>query len=120
MTDTLIVPVALGDRSYEIAIGQGLLAEAGQRIRAVNPQNRLIVIADAAVAKIHGAKLNASLDAVESGAPKPCLLGSVVPGIVLDEQAPAAAAAAMPQALFTAQLAVGGRVRLEHVWSFLS
>ncbi len=63
MTDTLIVPVALGDRSYEIAIGQGLLAEAGQRIRAVNPQNRLIVIADAAVAKIHGAKLNASLDA---------------------------------------------------------
>ena len=63
MTDTLIVRVALGDRSYEIAIGQGLLAEAGQRIRAINPQNRLIVIADASVAKIYGVTLSASLGA---------------------------------------------------------
>jgi 3-dehydroquinate synthase len=63
MTDTLSVPVALGDRSYEIAIGQGLLEEAGQRIRAISPHNRLIVIADAAVAKIHGSTVNASLDA---------------------------------------------------------
>jgi 3-dehydroquinate synthase len=61
--EPLIVPVALGDRSYDIAIGQGLLAEAGARIRAVNPHDRLIVIADAAVARIHGDALRESLDA---------------------------------------------------------
>lgn len=61
--DTLLVPVALGDRSYDIVIGQGLLASAGARIRAVNAHDRLLVIADVAVAKIHGAVLRASLDA---------------------------------------------------------
>lgn len=63
MSDPLNVPVSLGDRSYDIVIGQGLLAEAGARIRAVNAHDRLIVVADASVAKIHGAILSASLDA---------------------------------------------------------
>ena len=41
MSQPIVVPVALGARSYEIAIGPGLLAEAGQRISALAPKARL-------------------------------------------------------------------------------
>ena len=58
-----IVPVDLGERTYDILIGPGLLASAGAHIRQVARHDRLIVIADAAAAKLHWPALQASLEA---------------------------------------------------------
>ena len=54
--------VALGDRSYQILVGPGLLGEAGTHMLPVLAQRRVIVIADATVAGLHLATLTASLD----------------------------------------------------------
>ncbi|MFQ3595352.1 MAG: 3-dehydroquinate synthase [Sphingomonadaceae bacterium] len=48
------VPVALGARSYTVSIGAGLLAEAGQRARALVPGlARVPVVTDETVADLH-------------------------------------------------------------------
>ncbi|WP_225770156.1 3-dehydroquinate synthase [Inquilinus sp. Marseille-Q2685] len=57
------IRVGLGPRSYDIVIGPGALAEAGQRIAALGRGRRVIVVADARVAGLHGAALEASLAA---------------------------------------------------------
>jgi 3-dehydroquinate synthase len=57
------IRVGLGPRSYDIVIGPGALAEAGQRIAALGHGKRVIVIADSRVAALHGAALNTSLAA---------------------------------------------------------
>ena len=44
------VPVALGERSYEILIGRGLLAQAGHFILPVLTQKRAFIVTDANVA----------------------------------------------------------------------
>ncbi|MFN4010312.1 MAG: 3-dehydroquinate synthase [Pannonibacter sp.] len=61
------VPVDLGDRSYDILIGRGLLASAGERIAALMPGGRLAIITDATVARLHLSTLTASLDAAGIG-----------------------------------------------------
>ncbi len=59
-----VVEVALGDRSYEVRVGPGLLATAGEAVRALFPRPpRLGVVADATVAALHGPALLASLRA---------------------------------------------------------
>lgn len=55
------VTVDLADRSYDILIGPGLLAQAGERLRGVVSHDRLLVIADASVSKLHWTALAASL-----------------------------------------------------------
>lgn len=55
MTDTSVT-VALGDRSYDIHIGPGLLDRAADMIRALLPRPRLVVVQDEAVA-VHGTHL---------------------------------------------------------------
>jgi 3-dehydroquinate synthase len=55
------VNVPLGDRSYDILIGPDLLGAAGHHVRSVSRDDRLVVVADADVAKIHGPRLIASL-----------------------------------------------------------
>ncbi|MDQ0390739.1 3-dehydroquinate synthase [Labrys monachus] len=62
MTSPITVPVVLGERSYEISIGPGLLAEAGTRIAALAPQARLAIVTDTNVAGLHLATLAESLD----------------------------------------------------------
>ncbi|OWJ58643.1 3-dehydroquinate synthase [Inquilinus limosus] len=57
------IRVGLGPRSYDIVIGPGALAEAGARITALGRGKRVIVVADARVAGLHGAALEASLAA---------------------------------------------------------
>lgn len=49
------VDVSLGQRSYQILVGSGLLAEAGRHVAAVFPSNRgrALVITDDTVAGIH-------------------------------------------------------------------
>jgi 3-dehydroquinate synthase len=56
------VRVELGARSYEVAIGPGLIAEAGARIAALFPSRSAVVVTDANVAKHHLPALRASLD----------------------------------------------------------
>jgi 3-dehydroquinate synthase len=66
-TPPITVPVDLGDRSYDILIGRGLLASAGERIAALMPGGRLAIITDATVARLHLSTLTASLDAAGVG-----------------------------------------------------
>ncbi|MCP5084191.1 MAG: 3-dehydroquinate synthase [Alphaproteobacteria bacterium] len=59
----MIVPVDLGDRSYEIAIGPGLLRDAGKLIGAHLPRKKTAIVTDHNVAEAHLADLLASLEA---------------------------------------------------------
>lgn len=55
------VPVALGDRSYDVLIGPGLLSEAGRLIATRIKRAKCGIVTDANVAKHHLATLEASL-----------------------------------------------------------
>ena len=58
-----IIPVHLGDRSYEVHAGPGLLARAGQLIAPFAQSGRAFVITDHNVRQHHGNTLTGSLDA---------------------------------------------------------
>jgi 3-dehydroquinate synthase len=55
------VPVGLGERSYEVLIGPGLIDAAGARIAPLLKRARTAVVADETVAALHGARLLQSL-----------------------------------------------------------
>jgi len=57
-TDPTTVPVALGERSYDIVIGRGLIASLGSRIEALRPRARVFIVTDKNIELHH-------LDAVE-------------------------------------------------------
>ena len=59
-----VVTVALAERSYEIALGSGLLAGVGARLASRQKLSRVAVIADAAVAPSHAAAVVAGLQTV--------------------------------------------------------
>ncbi len=61
MTDTHHVPVALGDRSYGIAIGEGLLQQAGEAIAPLLKRPLTAIVTDENVARAHLETLQASL-----------------------------------------------------------
>ena len=67
-----MIEVDLPGRRYDIVIGEGLLAAAGERLAAALPQARYAVVSDANVAGLHLAPLKASLE--ETGS----FLGSAV------------------------------------------
>jgi len=48
-----VVRVALGARAYDIAIGRGLLASLGERIKAIRPGAKTMIVTDETVAKHH-------------------------------------------------------------------
>lgn len=53
-TDGIVkVPVSLGDRSYDILIGEGLASDAGRWFRAVLPKARACIITDSNVSGRH-------------------------------------------------------------------
>ncbi|MBO6724423.1 MAG: 3-dehydroquinate synthase [Rhizobiaceae bacterium] len=58
-----IVRVGLAERAYDIVIGHGLIAEAGQRIASAFPGTRVAIVTDKNVAGQHLAALEASLSA---------------------------------------------------------
>ncbi|MFN3970692.1 MAG: 3-dehydroquinate synthase [Gemmobacter sp.] len=60
MTDT--VRVALGERSYDVVIGPGLLAEAGRHLAPMLTRPRVAVITDETVAALHLPALRAALE----------------------------------------------------------
>lgn len=49
-SDPITVDVALGERSYDIVIGRGILPSLGERIAALRPGARVAVVTDACVA----------------------------------------------------------------------
>jgi shikimate kinase/3-dehydroquinate synthase len=55
------VPVGLGDRAYEVLVGQGLLKHAGGLLAPVLPAKRVAIISDANVAPLHLPTLRAGL-----------------------------------------------------------
>ena len=57
------VPVALGERSYEVRIGRGLIGRAGAEIAPLLRRLRVAVVTDRTVAKAHLAGLSAALSA---------------------------------------------------------
>lgn len=62
--DTSMLHVALGDRSYDIRIGVGLLDRAGELCRGALPRaRRLAVVTDSTVGPLYGARVLDSLAA---------------------------------------------------------
>ncbi|HEY4140337.1 MAG TPA: 3-dehydroquinate synthase [Pseudolabrys sp.] len=61
--ESIIVPVALGTRAYDIVIGRGVLGSLGTRIKALRPGAKVAIVTDENVAKIHLAATEASLKA---------------------------------------------------------
>jgi 3-dehydroquinate synthase len=51
--DATVVTVALGQRSYDVVIGRGLVASLGARIAALRPGVKVAVVTDATVARVH-------------------------------------------------------------------
>ena len=47
------LPVALGERGYDILVGEGLLARAGALIAPVLAAKRVVIVTDANVAPLH-------------------------------------------------------------------
>jgi 3-dehydroquinate synthase len=62
---TETVKVKLGKRSYDIVIGENLLAEAGKRIAKLKPGTAVAIVTDGNVAHHHLATLERSLDAAK-------------------------------------------------------
>jgi len=49
-SDCVVVPVALGPRSYDIAIGRGVISTLGTRIAALRPGAKAFIVTDQNVA----------------------------------------------------------------------
>ena len=58
----MVVPVALGDRSYEVAIEAGALKQAGERLARYAPRGRFVVVTDENVAAAQFWKLRMALE----------------------------------------------------------
>ena len=61
----MIVHVPLGERAYDIVIGDNLLSGAGERLKAMFPGRRFGIVTDNQVEKFQLPRLTASLDAAE-------------------------------------------------------
>jgi 3-dehydroquinate synthase len=59
--DPIVVEVALGERSYDIVIGSGLLASLGERIARLRPGAKVAIVSDENVARHHLAAAVAAL-----------------------------------------------------------
>jgi 3-dehydroquinate synthase len=57
------VAVGLGERAYEVLIGEGLLDQAGRRLAPLLKRGRTAVVSDETVWRLHGERLTAALKA---------------------------------------------------------
>jgi 3-dehydroquinate synthase len=55
------VPVGLGERAYDVLVGEGLLDQAGRLIAPFQKRGRTAVVSDETVWALHGARLTAAL-----------------------------------------------------------
>jgi 3-dehydroquinate synthase len=60
---TTSIAVGLGERSYEVRIGPGLLGQAGRHVAPFLRRPRAAVVTDETVARLHGQTLRAGLEA---------------------------------------------------------
>src|ERR1700733_495001 len=60
-SETTTVGVSLGARSYDIAIGRGLLASLGARIAKLRPRSKAVIVTDENVARLHLAAAEGAL-----------------------------------------------------------
>jgi len=58
---TRTVPVGLGERAYEVVVGESLLDEAGRRLSPFLKRPRVAVVSDQTVWGLHGARLVSGL-----------------------------------------------------------
>lgn len=58
-----ILPVGLGDRAYDVLVGDGLIDAAGTLIAPFQTRGRTAVVSDETVWRLHGARLTAALKA---------------------------------------------------------
>ena len=63
MSEVRTVRVDLGARGYDVVIGRGLLAQAGERVAPFAPGKRVAIVVDETVAALHLPALKASLTA---------------------------------------------------------
>jgi len=56
------IPVGLGERAYEVLVGDGLVDAAGEHIRPFLKRGRTAVVSDETVWGLHGARLTAALE----------------------------------------------------------
>lgn len=63
MADPVTVPVALGDRAYDVHIGVGVIDRLGPGVRDLFPRGRALIVTDENVAALHLERAKASLDA---------------------------------------------------------
>lgn len=56
------IAVDLGERSYPIEIGPGLIEQAGETIKRLHPQSRVVIVTDKTVNGFHGETLRAGFD----------------------------------------------------------
>ncbi|MEO1024840.1 MAG: 3-dehydroquinate synthase [Pseudomonadota bacterium] len=63
-----VIPVALGDRSYEVRIGEGLIANAKAELGSLLARSRVAVLTDSNVAPLHLEALKAGLGDVDVSA----------------------------------------------------
>lgn len=62
MSESTDIAVSLGERSYTVTVGSGLLDEAGDHMKPLLRQKRVVIVTDANVAGLHMARLAAALD----------------------------------------------------------
>jgi 3-dehydroquinate synthase len=60
---SLTLPVGLGDRAYDVLVGDGLLDAAGRLIAPFQKRGRTAVVSDETVWRLHGERLTAALKA---------------------------------------------------------
>jgi 3-dehydroquinate synthase len=60
--DSVTVPVSLGERSYDILIGKGLVDRAGAEVAKRLKGARVAIVTDENVAKAHLERLTASFN----------------------------------------------------------
>ena len=72
--EPIVVDVALGERSYDIVIGRGLLASLGQRIAALRPGAKVAIVTDETVARHHLAAAPRPLLARRTGQRRPIVV----------------------------------------------
>ncbi|ACG77157.1 3-dehydroquinate synthase [Phenylobacterium zucineum HLK1] len=58
---TRSIAVGLGERAYEVRVGENLLDEAGRHLRPFLKRGRTAVVSDETVWRLHGARLEAAL-----------------------------------------------------------
>jgi 3-dehydroquinate synthase len=55
------INVELGDRSYDIVIGEGLLSTVGEQVARLHPASRAVIVTDTNVDSLHGGTVRQSL-----------------------------------------------------------